>query len=130
MKNANKRLVSISRVLRKNSTISEQHLWKSLRSNQLEGFKFRRQHPIGAYIVDFVCIENQVVVELDGGQHQKERENDEKRDGWLKSQGFQVLRFWNHEVLINLEGVLSQIRITCLDRHPHPLPLPQREREK
>ena len=85
------------------------------------GFKFRRQQPIGNYIVDFVCFENRIVIEVDGGQHAIEKEKDSERTKWLESQGFKILRFWNNEVLMNIEGVLEVIRETCLC-HPPPAP--------
>lgn len=96
--------------MRKNSTEVEKILWSHLRLNQLEGYKFRRQQPVGRFIVDFVCFEKKVVIELDGGQHMDEHEKDQKRDEWLKSQGFKVLRFWNNEVFDNIEGVKEMIR--------------------
>jgi very-short-patch-repair endonuclease len=80
----------------------------------MEGFKFRRQQPIGNYVVDFICLEKALVIEVDGGQHAGNRE-DEERDAWLASEGFRVLRFWNSEVLTNPEGVLSMIRENCLN---------------
>jgi very-short-patch-repair endonuclease len=85
----------------------------------LEGIKFRRQEPIGNFIVDFVTYEKRLVIEIDGGQHNEVegREKDQQRDFWLQSQGFKVLRFWNHEVLQNTDGVLEVIRDNCL-RHP------------
>jgi very-short-patch-repair endonuclease len=85
----------------------------------LEGIKFRRQEPIGNFIVDFVTYEKRLVIEIDGGQHNEVegREKDQQRDAWLQSQGFRVLRFWNHEVLQNIDGVLEVIRENCL-RHP------------
>ena len=89
-----------------------------MKGKNLEGIKFRRQAPIGAYIVDFVAFESHLVIEVDGGQHaEDEIDNDMRRDVWLSSQGFTVLRFWNNEVLQNLEGVLETIRVNCL-RHP------------
>jgi very-short-patch-repair endonuclease len=102
--------------LRKNSTDAERYLWKHLRMKQLEGLKFRRQEPIGKYIVDFVCFEKAVVIEVDGGQHSEERDSD--RDAWLVSQGFKVVRFWNHDVLTNVEGVLAMILKNCFQESP------------
>jgi very-short-patch-repair endonuclease len=101
-----------------------------LKGKNLEGIKFRRQEPIGEYIVDFVAFEQRLVIEVDGGQHadQKEKDKDIQRDVWLGSQGFKVLRFWNNEVLQNLEGVLETIRVNCF-RHP-PLTPPIRGGEK
>ena len=74
-------------------------LWKHLRAKQMEGFKFRRQQPIDNYIVDFICLENRVVIEVDGGQHAVEKEKDRERDNYLQRHGFKVLRFWNNDVL-------------------------------
>ncbi len=90
-----------------------------MKGKQVEGVKFRRQEPIGKYIVDFVAFEKRLVIEIDGGQHAEENEKDKdcQRDEWLNSQGFKVLRFWNNEVLQNIEGVLEIIWVNCL-RHP------------
>ncbi|KTC70118.1 multidrug efflux protein [Legionella birminghamensis] len=82
--------------LRKNSTPAERHLWYYLRANRL-GFKFKRQVPIGVYIVDFV-LEKRLIIELDGGQHMSNHIYDRKRTDWLMAHGFKVLRFWNHDV--------------------------------
>jgi very-short-patch-repair endonuclease len=120
--------VTIARNLRKRSTNAEKLLWKHLRSKQLEGLKFRRQQPSGNYVVDFVCFEKQIIIEVDGGQHSIEKGKDSKRDKWLGDQGFKVLRFWNNEVLGNINGVLEALRMHCLS-HP-PLIPPIQEREK
>jgi len=101
-------------------------MWRYLRDRQFEGLKFRRQHPIGKYIVDFVNLEKKVIIELDGGQHAFDL-SDKIREEWLKTEGYRVLRFWDNEVFTNLEGVLEHIRLTLLT--PHPSPLPQGERE-
>ena len=85
----------------------ERLLWQALRGRQCNGQRFRRQHPIGPYIADFACIEQRMVIELDGGQHQDQRVQDERRSAFLRAQGWQVLRFWNNHVLNNLDGVLS-----------------------
>ena len=90
---------------------------------QMEGLKFRRQQPIDNYIVDFVCFENHIVIEVDGGQHATEKEKDIERDIYLRRQGFKVLRFWNNEVLQNTNGVLAVIRrIAYLTPHLYPPP--------
>lgn len=104
--------VSFARELRRNQTDAEKALWIKLRNKQLEGVKFRRQQPIGPYIVDFVSFERRLVIEIDGGQHNEEeiRERDEERTTWLKGRGYQVLRFWNNEVLISMDSVLEMIR--------------------
>jgi very-short-patch-repair endonuclease len=88
-----------ARNLRKNLTDTERIVWFKLRSRRFENFKFRRQVPIGSYIVDFVCFEERLILELDGGQHAEQMEYDEKRTNWLNSQSFRVLRFWNNQVL-------------------------------
>ena len=110
--------VTIARNLRKRFTEAEKLLWRYLRARQLEGLKFRRQQPIGNYIVDFVCFEKGLVIEVDGGQHAIEREKDKERDKWLKGQGLKILRFWNNEVLTNIGGVLEVIRERCLSHPP------------
>jgi len=96
--------------LRKNLTDAERLLWRHIRSRQIEGLKFRRQEPLGNYIVDFVCFEKSLILEIDGGQHADLRQRDNERDTWFESQGFKTLRFWNNEVLTNLEGVIEFIR--------------------
>ena len=105
-------LLKLCRILRRDMTDTELMLWKYLRAKRLGGFKFRRQQGIGKYIVDFVCYERRVVIECDGGQH-LESERDRSRDKWLNGQGYTVLRFWNDEVLRNLDTVLSVILDTC-----------------
>jgi very-short-patch-repair endonuclease len=117
------RLRTIARGLRKRPTDTESYLWRYLRNRQLSGSKFRRQQPIGPYIVDFVNFEMKVVIEVDGGQHAIHSAKDTVRDQFLRRQGYNVLRFWDNEVLVNIEGVLEQIRETLT---PHPGPLPQR----
>ena len=97
--------------LRTNSTDAERQLWRVLRSRQLAGHKFRRQQPLGGFIVDFVCFEKRLVVEVDGGQHNEplQAANDSERSTWLEQQGFRVLRFWNHEILREIESVKETI---------------------
>lgn len=89
----------------------------------MEGLKFRRQEPVDNYITDFVCYEKWIVVEVDGGQHVLEKEKDIERDEWFKAPGFNVLRFWNNEVLENIDGVLDVIRENCLEHPPHTPPV-------
>ncbi|MCD5408251.1 endonuclease domain-containing protein [Candidatus Bipolaricaulota bacterium] len=105
-----KDLIARARRMRCQATDAERLLWQKLRGRQL-GVKFRRQAPIGPYIVDFVCFEKRLVVELDGSQHglPPRRAYDAQRSRWLRSQGFRVLRFWDSEVLIDIEGVLRRI---------------------
>jgi very-short-patch-repair endonuclease len=116
-----------ARTLRKNMTDVERLLWGRLRDRQLGGYKFRRQHPIGPFFVDFVCLEKKLVIEVDGGQHAKNLDADVKRSNYLKERGYQVLRFWNNEVLEESKSVLSAILSWLLkDKPPHPGPLPPR----
>lgn len=89
-------------------TEAEKLLWSHLRAGQLEGAKFVRQHPVGPYIVDFAARSARLVVEVDGGQHSAAA--DAPRTAYLQASGYQVIRFWNHEVLGNIEGVLETIR--------------------
>jgi very-short-patch-repair endonuclease len=98
-----------SRKLRDEMTETERLLWKKLRGKQINHYKFRRQHPYGKYILDFVCLEANLVIEVDGGQHQENTMYDQDRSRWLERQGFKVLRFWNNEVLDNLDAVAQVI---------------------
>jgi very-short-patch-repair endonuclease len=100
---------SLPRQLRSNSTDAERVLWQALRNRQLGGFKFRRQHPIPPYIVDFVCLEQRLIVELDGGQHAETRTYDEVRTSALEPAGYKVMRFWNNEFLNNRDAALEQV---------------------
>ena len=110
---------SRARRLRHGSTDAERALWSVLRNRQLGGYKFRRQTPIGRHIVDFVCVDQQLVIEVDGGQHQEQRRSDDRRTRLLELQGYRVLRFWNNEVLTELEAVADVI-LTELERGPSP----------
>jgi very-short-patch-repair endonuclease len=96
--------------LRKNLTEAEKILWLNLRAKQFEGLKFRKQAPMGRYVVDFVCHAKKLVIEVDGGQHAVNKPLDQQREMWLRAQGYSVLRFWNNEVIENIEGVLECIR--------------------
>lgn len=98
-------------------TDSERRLWYHINRRQLDGLHFRRQAPIGRYIVDFVCYEKKLIIEVDGGQHNSEQgiRKDLTRTEWLNSQGFHVLRFWNNDISNNLEGVLTSI-LSYLDK--------------
>ena len=120
----NKTTITFARQLRKSSTDAELLLWKNLRDRRLENIKFRRQQPFGPYIVDFVATEKRLVIELDGGQHAINKEQDRVRDNYIKSEGYRVLRFWNNEVLLNTEGVLERIREVILKDTPSPRPSP------
>jgi very-short-patch-repair endonuclease len=114
----------LARHLRKNMTDAERRLWWELRHRQMAGCKFRRQAPVGPYIADFVCFEERLIIELDGGQHAERSEEDATRTGWFVEQGFAVLRFWNHQVLEELDGVLEAIWL-MVGSTPHPNPPPQ-----
>ena len=114
-----------SRALRRTMTVAERKLWVSLRNSQLGGFSFRRQHAIGKYVLDFYCPEVKLAVELDGGQHlqAQRKEQDRIRTVWLRDQGIHVVRFWNNEVLNNLDGVFQSIAIQAsvlAKGDPHP----------
>ena len=102
------KLQAFARNMRAAPTDAEAIIWRQLRAHRFVGHKFKRQQPIGNFIVDFVCFEAGVIVEVDGGQH-NESVADQSRDAWLMSQGFVVLRFWNNEVSQNLDGVLMRI---------------------
>ena len=99
---------SFAKQLRSHMTDVETKLWQQLRAKRFEDFKFRRQVPIGQYIVDFICFEKRLIIELDGSQHEGST-YDMKRDAWLKSQDFRVLRFWNNDVNAALDGTLLAI---------------------
>ena len=109
----NSKIIAAARALRTSPTDAENLLWRWLRRKQFVGLKFRRQQPIANYIVDFVCFEKRVVIGVDGGQHASERDKDAERDEYLVRNGFKVLRFWNNEVLQNMDGVLEVIRNSC-----------------
>ncbi|HLE24519.1 MAG TPA: endonuclease domain-containing protein [Thermodesulfobacteriota bacterium] len=94
---------------RKNPTEAERKLWQHFRLRQLGGYKFRMQQPLGPYIVDFVCLEKKLILEVDGGQHSEQLSYDTERSTWLEAQGFRVLRFWNNEVLKEIEVVKQVI---------------------
>jgi very-short-patch-repair endonuclease len=98
-----------ARQLRQALTDAEQFVWTRLRGRRFAQYKFRRQVPLGSYVVDFVCFERKLVIELDGGQHTLQRAYDAQRTGWLESQGFKVVRFWNHDVVQDWETVEEEI---------------------
>ncbi len=108
--------------LRRNQTRAEARLWSALRNRQLSGLKFRRQVPLGPYVVDFFCLSAALVVEVDGGQHGAPdgRSQDARRTRWLEAQGYRVIRFWNNEVLENLQGVLVLILEAATRDDPSP----------
>ncbi len=106
-----------ARRLRRDSTDAERALWSMLRNRQLDGHKFRRQTPIAHYIVDFVCVEQRLIIEVDGGQHQDRANDDDERTRILEAEGYRVLRFWNNEVLTDLEATATAILIE-IENHP------------
>jgi very-short-patch-repair endonuclease len=121
------RLLKHAKALRKDMTDAERRLWYHLRGHRFEGAKFKRQKPTGPFIVDFVCLESRLVIELDGGQHADDVAYDQRRDAWLAANGYRVLRLWNNEVMQNLPGVLERIResLVTTDAPSPPAPLPQ-----
>jgi very-short-patch-repair endonuclease len=127
-------LLTRARRLRREETEAERKLWECLRARQIHGAKFRRQHPIGKYIVDLCCPEHWLVVELDGGHHAEQVAADQRRTAFLDRQGYRVLRFWDNEVLTQIDGVLERIAEAVRESQarpltPHPGPLPGGERE-
>ncbi len=98
-----------ARSLRKNSTDAEQRLWNHLRARRLGGFKFRRQRPFGPYVCDFVCLEASIIIELDGSQHAEQASYDQRRDDFMRSYGYRVLRFWNNDVMTKTDIVVETI---------------------
>lgn len=109
MSRRDRKLFDRARDLRKELTATEQLLWSRIRRRQVAGYKFRRQQVLGPYIVDFLCIDKKLVLELDGGQHLDQEGYDARRTGWLEERGFRVLRFWDHQVFQELEAVLRVI---------------------
>src|ERR1700733_9822446 len=101
-----------ARALRRNMTDAERRVWRILCLRQMAGYKFRRQVPIGQYIADFVCHEARLIFEVDGGQHDPASLLEAERTEFLEGEGYHVLRFWNHQILTNLEGVYEVIAAT------------------
>ncbi|WP_425107117.1 endonuclease domain-containing protein [Ancylobacter sp.] len=119
--------ISRARRLRRDHTDAEALLWSRLRDRRLDGWKFRRQAPVDKYIVDFLCVDAKLVIELDGGQHTAT--TDEARTRVIEACGYLVIRFWNNDVLTNMDGVLLTIVDAMRAGTPHPNPLSDRERE-
>ena len=103
---------TLPKELRQRQNDAEGRLWYFLRNRQINSCKFRRQHRMGSFIVDFVCLEEKLIIELDGGQHNEvsNKEKDTIRTNWLEKEGYKVLRFWDNDVLANIEGVVEVIR--------------------
>ena len=121
--------ISRARELRKQSTDAERLLWSRLRDRRLMGLKFKRQCPFGRYIVDFVCKGRNLIIEIDGGHHQEQQAFDLSRTAWLNSRGYTVIRYWNSELLADIDSVLESIRMKLeARRSPSPQPSPSRER--
>ncbi|MBI2792076.1 MAG: endonuclease domain-containing protein [Gammaproteobacteria bacterium] len=120
-----------ARELRKEQTDAERALWLRIKNRQLLGFKFRRQVILDGYIADFVYLEKRLIIELDGGHHLEQRKYDNQRTKYLNENNFKVIRFWNNDVLKNMEIVVEEIANNLLEdcvNTPHPNPLPQGER--
>jgi very-short-patch-repair endonuclease len=105
-------IITAAKKLRQNQTEAEKKLWLKLRNRQVDGVKFRRQQFIGPFIVDFACLDKKLIIEIDGGHHSQviNKERDKNRTSWLEQEGYQVLRFWNNDIIQNLDGVLEKIR--------------------
>jgi very-short-patch-repair endonuclease len=111
--------------LRREMTDAERALWSNLRGRRFQGFKFRSQWTLGRRVADFCCLQARLVVEVDGGQHSEVR--DARRTAELKARGFRVIRFWNNDVLTNMDGALQVIldALQKKEEDPHPVPLPR-----
>jgi very-short-patch-repair endonuclease len=115
-------LLQHAKTLRKTMTDAERTPWYHLRGHRLEGQKFKRQKPLGPFIVDFVNLEHRMVIEVDGGQRADSAHDDRRRDAWLAAHGYRVLRFWNHQVLQELPAVLERIAACLSSTRTRPLP--------
>jgi very-short-patch-repair endonuclease len=107
-----------ARRLRRDQTEAEARLWDALRAGRLEGWKWRRQVPVGPFIVDFLCLEAAVAMELDGGIHAEQADRDARRDAYLRARGLQVLRFWNSEVSAGFDRLCWTILSACRETDP------------
>ncbi|MDH5445589.1 MAG: DUF559 domain-containing protein [Gammaproteobacteria bacterium] len=110
----------LARKLRNSPTDAERHIWRYLRKRQLQGYKFRRQEVLGDYIVDFVCLDTKLIIEIDGSQHIEQKNLDNTRTEYLNQLGYKVVRYWNHEVLRQTEEVLADILRHIGSPHPNP----------
>lgn len=115
-------MTNFARQLRQHQTDTEQKIWQVLRNRQFLNLKFRRQHRIGPYIVDFCCLEKKLVIEIDGGQHAEQKNKDILRTSYLNQAGFSVVRFWDHEVLKNVNAVKEEILRNVNLPSPQPSP--------
>ncbi|MBD3762047.1 endonuclease domain-containing protein [Rhizorhabdus sp.] len=115
------RATSLAKKLRNNATDVERKLWQHLRNSQLKGFKFSRQMPVAGFVCDFLCRSARLVIELDGGQHDTQTDEDETRTRRIEAEGYRVIRFRNNDVNDGIEGVLLRIS-EALEAHPQPLP--------
>ncbi|WP_298872680.1 DUF559 domain-containing protein [uncultured Bradyrhizobium sp.] len=119
MRGHNEKSIRLARRLRTDQTDAETVLWNRIRNRRIDGHKFVRQEPIIGYICDFVCREKRLIIEVDGGQH-NESASDAIRDACLNDKGYKVLRFWNNDVLSNIDGVLQTIQTELAEAAPHP----------
>ncbi|MBS0569884.1 MAG: DUF559 domain-containing protein [Proteobacteria bacterium] len=123
-----RRLLKFAKDMRRDATDAESSIWRQLRAHRFQGWKFKRQQTLGPYIVDFVCFDQKLVIEIDGGQHGDQASYDRDRTRWLEEQGFRVLRFWNNEVAMNLQDVLEAISTALAQSAPSPQPLSHKGR--
>jgi very-short-patch-repair endonuclease len=122
MRGADAIRTGLARRLRRAATNAEQRLWNRLRARQLEGHKFVRQQPLGGYVVDFLCREKRLVIEVDGGQH-SDNPRDRVRDRWLREHNYRTIRFWNSDIMNDMNGVLQTIvEALRAEAPPHPVP--------
>jgi very-short-patch-repair endonuclease len=117
-----------ARSLRRNMTDAERLLWQHLRNRQMDGWKFRRQHPLGPFVVDFICLEKKIIVEVDGSQHAIHIKEDAERSRYLEGQGYRIIRFWNNDVFKGIDSVLEVI-YRELSKDPSPSLSPEGERK-
>jgi len=121
MRGADTVRTGFARRLRRDSTNAELRLWNKLRARSIDGYKFVRQQPLGHYVVDFVCREKRLIIEVDGGQHANNKQ-DQVRDQWLRQRNYRILRFWNNDIISNLDVVLEVIADALHEEAPpHPV---------
>jgi len=122
MKGNSQRGKDFARKLRKSETDAERKIWQQLRSRNLNGAKFRRQYPVGPYVIDFICINEKLIIELDGSQHLQQRTYDAQRTAFLEQAGYRVMRFWDNDVLLQTENVMQAIVDALANPSPQPSP--------